>query len=198
MLTLKTEKRKINLFLEYFLNQSVSFTIEKFKDMQRIKWLLIIVIIPLLGFTSFHKYYVSNTQIEYVKDKKSVQITSGIFIDDFEKLLKERYDETIVLNAKKEEALINTYIEKYLLAKLEIIIDTKSQDLVFIGKEYEDDIVYCYLEIQNIEVINTMEISNTLLFDLFEAQKNIVRTHINEKHKTFILIPENDKGVLNF
>ncbi len=166
--------------------------------MQRIKLLLIIAIIPLLGFTSLHKYYVSNTQVDYVKDQKAIQITSGIFVDDFEKLLKERYDDTIVLNDNQDEALIDAYIEKYLLAKLEVIIDTKKQDLVFIGKEYEEDIIYCYLEIENIEAINTMEISNTLLFDLFEEQKNIVRTNINEKYKTFILIPENKKGVLNF
>jgi len=166
--------------------------------MQRLKLLLFVLIIPLLGFKAYHKYHVSNTQIEYMKGKKSVQITSGLFVDDFERLLQERYDETIILNNNNDEAVIDAYIEKYIGSKLKVVIDTKSQDLIFIGKEYEDDIVYCYLEIENVEVINTMEISNLLLFDLFEDQKNIVRTNINEKRKTFILIPENNKGVLNF
>ncbi len=164
--------------------------------MNKIK--LLLISIPLFGFTSLHKYYVSNTQVDYVKEERAVQITSGLFVDDFEKLLKERYDDTIVLNENEEEALIDTYIEKYLRSKLKISIDGKTQNLVFIGKEYDNDIMYCYLEIENVVAINTMEISNTLLFDLFEDQKNIVRTNINEKYKTFILIPENKKGMLNF
>ena len=164
--------------------------------MNKIK--LLLISIPLFGFTSLHKYYVSNTQVDYVKEERAVQITSGLFVDDFEKLLKERYDDTIVLNKNEEETLIDTYIEKYLRSKLKISIDGKTQNLVFIGKEYDNDIMYCYLEIENVVAINTMEISNTLLFDLFEDQKNIVRTNINEKYKTFILIPENKKGMLNF
>ncbi len=166
--------------------------------MQIKKILLILLIIPLFGFISLHKYYVSNTQIKYVKSKKSLQITSSIFVDDFEKLLKERYDDSVILNDNKDESLVDTYIEKYLQSKLKIIINTKNQNLVFLGKEYDNDVMYCYLEIENVEGINTIEISNTMLFDLFETQKNIVRTNINQKYKTFILIPENIKGVLNF
>jgi len=165
----------------------------------KIKLLLgTLIISSLVGWSTLHKYYVSHTQIHFAKEKKSVQITSGLFIDDFEKLLKERFDETIVLNSTHDQTLIDSYIEKYLLSRLEITINTETQKLIFLGKEYEDDIVYCYLEIENVETINTIEISNTLLFDLFQDQKNIVRTNINEKHKTFILMPEDDKGVLNF
>lgn len=167
--------------------------------MRSIKLILTLTLLPVLfGFISVHKYYVSNTQIEYVKDQKSVQIISTIFIDDFEKLLRERYDETIVLNSGNNEVLIDSYIEKYLRSKMNIKIDTKTRELVFIGKEYNDDIMYCYLEIENVDAINTIEISNVTLFDLFKDQKNIVRTNIKGKHKTFILIPENKKGVLNF
>ena len=68
----------------------------------------------------------------------------------------------------------------------------------FIGKKYDDDIMYCYLEIENIASIKSFEIKNKVLFDLFDDQKNIVRTNINDKNKTFVLIPEKDKGLLNF
>ena len=34
--------------------------------------------------------------------------------------------------------------------------------------------------------------------DVFEEQQNVVRTKIKGKNKSFILIKENDKGVLNF
>ena len=100
--------------------------------------------------------------------------------------------------ADDELAKVDFYIEKYLDEKITIKINGKAVDAVFIGKEYESDIVYCYLEIENVESIQSFEISNQVLFDLYSEQQNIVRLKINDKNKSFILIKENDKGLLNF
>lgn len=158
----------------------------------------IFVLIPLFAFTGAHEYYVSITQIEYVKEKETVQIISRIFIDDLEKLIRERYDPEVTLASDDEPAKVDFYIEKYLNEKIKFKINNIDIDATFIGKEYEADIVYCYLEIENIESINSFEITNQVLFDLYSEQQNIVRLKINDKNKSFILIKENDKGLLNF
>lgn len=159
---------------------------------------LFFVLIPIFAFTTVHDYYVSITQIEYVKDKKEVQIISRIFIDDFEKLIRKRYDPDLTLSVDNESPKVDFYIEKYLNEKIKIKINSQDIDATFIGKEYEGDIVYCYLQIENVESIETFEIINQVLFDLYKDQQNIVRTKINDKNKSFILIKENDKGLLNF
>jgi hypothetical protein len=92
----------------------------------------------------------------------------------------------------------NFYIERYLKTKMIMKINGEEKTLNFIGKEYENDIVVCYLEIEGVKNIDTFEIENTVLFDLYAEQQNIVRTKINSKNKSFILIKENDKGLLNF
>jgi len=166
--------------------------------MKTIKILLVILVLPLLSYTTAHKFYVTVTQVNYIKEKQSVQIISRIFIDDFEELIRQRYDEDITLDASKEEMQIDFYIERYLQEKMQIKINDSIKKLVFIGKEYEDDIIYCYLEIENIKAIKSFEITNQILFDLFDEQQNIVRTNINSKNKSFILISQNDKVVLNF
>ena len=166
--------------------------------MNFLKKLFIVLVIPLCAFTAVHKYYVSVTQIEYVKEKASVQIISRIFIDDFEKLLRERYNPDITLSKDGEPAEVDFYVEKYLGEKIKIKINGKDTDVVFIGKEYEADIMYCYMEIENVKSISSFEITNQVLFDLYGEQQNIVRTEINNKNKSFILIRENDKGLLNF
>ena len=148
--------------------------------------------------TTEHEYYVSVTKVEYVKTEKSLQIISQIFIDDFEKLLRERYDENITLAAKDESEMVEVYMKKYLDFKLDFKINTSDVDFNFIGKEYKDDIVYCYLEIESVDDIKTMEIKNEVLFDIYPKQQNILRTKVNGKDKSFILIPENNKAVLNF
>jgi hypothetical protein len=140
----------------------------------------------------------SVTQIEYIKDKQSVQLITRIFIDDFEKLLRERYDESITLADKDEPATVDLYIERYLGEKIKIKINNKDADLIFIGKEYDIDIVRCYLEIEDVDEINSFEISNQVLFDVFEEQKNIIKTDINSKQKSFILISQDKTAMLNF
>ncbi|GGG41414.1 hypothetical protein GCM10010976_11290 [Bizionia arctica] len=151
-----------------------------------------------MAFTTIHKYYVSVTQIDYIKEKQSVQITTRIFLDDLEDVLQLRYDKNLILDPQSEAGDINFNLEKYLKTKLVIRINGEEKSLKYIGKEYDNDIVICYLEIEDVTEIKTFRIQNTVLFDLHEEQQNIVRTKINSKNKSFILTKSNDKGLLNF
>lgn len=145
-----------------------------------------------------HEYYVSVTNIEYAKEQQSVQIISQIFIDDFETLIRERYDETITLAEDDEPEIVDEYMKRYLKDKLKITINGTTHSLNYIGKEYKDDITYCYLEIENIKNIKSIHVVNRILFDVLEDQQNIVRLKLLNKNKSFLLISDNDECVLNF
>ncbi|WP_040278400.1 DUF6702 family protein [Psychroserpens damuponensis] len=166
--------------------------------MHFIKITLLAVIFPLFFTSVAHKYYVSVTQIEYVKAKKSVQIITRIDINDLELTLQERYDKGIILTAINEKSSVEDYIKQYLNQKITIKINTKDVAFNFIGKDYENDQIACYLEIENVDAINTIEISNTVLFDLFPKQKNVVKTKINSKSNNLIFTTEDKNQHLNF
>ncbi|ALJ06138.1 peptidase E [Pseudalgibacter alginicilyticus] len=158
----------------------------------------IVVFFPLLAFTTVHKYYISVTEINFIQERKSVQITSRIFIDDFESLLRERYDKSITLAVNSESKTTEQYIEKYLKQKMNFKINGKEVNFDFIGKEYDRDVMICYLEITGVKSISTFEVSNAVLFDLFEDQKNIIKTKINSQQKSHILILQKDKILLSY
>ncbi|MBU2950308.1 peptidase E [Tamlana agarivorans] len=162
------------------------------------KLLLLLLILPLCAFSSLHKYYISVTQIEYIEEKASVQIISRIFIDDFERLLRERYDDGITLAGENESPEADAYIGRYLSDKLKIHINGADMQLKFIGKAYEADVMKCYLEIEGVQSIQTFGITNRILFDVFEDQQNIIKTKINSKQKSFILYPQKDYYMLKF
>jgi hypothetical protein len=143
-----------------------------------------------------HKFYISTTDIELSKSADALQITMRLFTDDLEKLLKQRYDEGIVLNTDNKPDEINQHIAAYISKKLLIEINGSKHIVEFLGKEYEDDMVKCYAEVKNISTIKSMSIQNKILFDIFEEQQNIVHCTIKSKKKSFILIKENDKGML--
>lgn len=166
--------------------------------MKLFKITCLILTLSFFSFKAAHKYYISVTQIDYVKEKESVQIISRIFIDDLEKLLRERYDESITLAGKTEPKEVDVYLEKYLKEKLKVKINDKEASIAFIGKEYDADIIKCYLEIKGIKSIQTFEISNQVLFDLFSEQQNIIKTNINSKQKSVIQMPEKNTTLLKF
>jgi len=152
----------------------------------------------LFSFTKAHEYYVSLTQIEHVPEKESVQIISRLFVDDFENALRARYNEKITFGGPHETANIDQYIERYLKDKLIIKINGQKVDFSYLGNENDIDIVKCYIEIEGIKSIDTFEITNKLLFDFTEQQQNIVKTKINSRQKSVILIPQEDTAVLKF
>ncbi len=160
----------------------------------KIKALVIFLFIVLSGFTSIHKYYVSVTDVEYSGKSKALQITSRLFIDDFEKVLHERYENSIKIDNQNKA---DYYIASYYTKKFVVTVNKQPQKLKFIGKEIEDDMVVSYFEIENVPTINTLAITNKLLFDQFEGQQNITHIKINNTKKSFLLIKDKPSGLLN-
>lgn len=155
------------------------------------------MIIPLLAF-GLHKYYISLTKIDFIEKEKSVQITMRFFIDDIETTLESRYEVDLELGTEKENKKADVYLEKYIASKFKIIINQEVKNFDFLGKEYENDLVFFYLEIIDIEAIDDISVQNKMLFEDFPEQENFIKININNFKKTFVLRKDNDKEMLNF
>lgn len=166
--------------------------------MKLYKSIVLLCILPLLSFVAVHKFYVSVTNIEHSKLSNSLQITTRIFIDDFQEVLKMRYDLKEELTAEKNEKEVEKMMEKYLVKKLKFWVNGEQKAFTFIGKKYEDDVTVCYLEIPNIKDVSSLEVENDILYELEEDQQNLVHVKINDQRKSLLLVKENDKGLLNF
>lgn len=161
--------------------------------------LLFTLILSLSSFSSgAHKYYMSVTEIEYVEEKKSLQIITRLFVDDFEKLLQTRYDESVTLIRGENNKQTNAYISRYFEDKFQIIIQNSQVPLKFIGKRYEDDLVICYFEAVAIENFKQASIKNLILTDLFEDQKNLIHFKKDGNTESLMLLKDKSKGTINF
>lgn len=167
--------------------------------MKYLKKSLFILILPLVAFTVAHKFYVSVTNISYSEKDQALQITSRIFIDDFEQVLLERYGIEAHFATDSESTQADEYMEKYLKTKFLMFVDGEQRQYKVLGKKYDNDIMICYLEIPGIDLgnIKAIAVQNELLTDLFDEQQNVVHFKIKGKKKSFVLIKENNKGMLN-
>ncbi|HBK70465.1 MAG TPA: hypothetical protein DDZ39_02210, partial [Flavobacteriaceae bacterium] len=151
-----------------------------------------------LTFASFtaHKYYISLIKVEYKKESKSVQITMRIFINDLQETINKTYTKDFELDEPDEDSNINKFIINYIQDNFIVKINSQNKSYQYLGKEYEKDVVFLYLEVKDIEAIQSIGIKNSMLMNIFPGQKNIIKLNINNNKKTFLLTKEKDKDLL--
>jgi len=156
----------------------------------------------LLAFTlcsaGVHKFYVAVFQLEYVPQKKVVQITSRIFIDDLEAALNKKYNKRLNIGSSKELAEANDLLRQYLNDNVHIKINGQSKAIKLLGKETEDDVLICYYTVPAEAKIKTVEMKNTVLFEAFTDQQNIIHTKVNGDKKSLLLTNDNPSGIVEF
>ena len=143
-----------------------------------------------------HKFYVSTTTIEFKEEKNVIQITCQLFIDDVEKSLN-RYQEDIKLAPDSNKQEIDKLLKKSLKKSILISIDGKTTDLIYIGREYKNDILQCYFEANAPASSQNLSIENRTFFDLFEDQQNIIHYKNKSIRKSFLLYSENDSATFS-
>lgn len=150
-----------------------------------------------LAFTS-HKYYLSLTQVEYNKEQNRLEVIINVFMDDIEIAVNKEYDVDLRLTTKQELEDVDIYFKKYLLKNLSFLVNDKPVEYSFIGKEYEGDLVYFYIESSVIEDPSALQVNNTILFEYFEQQQNVIKFKNGSKRQSKILSKNNNKALLNF
>lgn len=159
--------------------------------------LLLLLVMPLFSFNN-HKFYLSLTQIEHRSDQASIQIIVNVFIDDIETAINEIYSVDMQLDTKKEITDSDTYFKKYLEQNFHLKANSQEKKIHFLGKEYEGDNVFFYLEIEDIKTVKDLEIHSTILVQHFPKQQNLVKAKANGIHRSKLLTKKNDKALLKF
>ena len=119
-------------------------------------------------------------------------------MDDIELAINKEYAIDLNLTTKDELKDADVYFHNYLTKNLTFTIDNDIVTHNYIGKEYEGDLVYFYLEIAVKENPKSLEVFNTILLTYFEQQQNIVKFKNGSKRQSKILSKNTNKALLNF
>jgi len=136
-----------------------------------------------------HEFHVSKCIVEHSQDDQALQISLHIFIDDLEEALEKQGVDSLFLCTKKESKKADEYLYDYFQKKIQFEVDQEALSYNYIGKEPSEDLqaIWCYLEIENITNYEEINISNDLLMELFDDQKNIINFKIDGKPKGYFL-----------
>lgn len=147
---------------------------------------------------TLHPFFVSISQIDYNAKYKSLEISMKVFSDDFAACVEKRGGGKLYLHTNKENAQANTQIAQYINENFSIQVNGKVAAMKFIGKEKEDDATWIYLEISNVNKVQSLNISNKLLFECYDSQTNMINVNVNGNKKSLVLKRNNAAGNLTF
>ena len=160
---------------------------------------LVIYVLCLFGFSFSHPFHSSIISLKFNDNSRSIEITMRVFANDLEKTINQINDLNIIIdkddNMQNVDSLIFNYIDKTIF----LSINENECDLSWIGKEFETDIVWLYLEILDIDKkIKKISAENRFLFSPFEDQLNIMNFYIHGKKKTVMTHKDKPVDILFF
>jgi hypothetical protein len=164
-----------------------------------------VIIYGLLGFFlvslssfSMHKFYMGIYQINFAPEKKMLQITSRIFVDDCNNALAKKYNKKVFLGTDKESVEDVNSLKKYLAENFTIKVNGQTKTMNFLSKEMDGDVLVCYLNCKDISKITSLEIHNSVLIDWQSEQQNITHVTILGNKKSVLFTDTSTKQVLKY
>jgi len=161
-----------------------------------IKVAFFVFLFIVIAAMSYHRFYTAIYQINFVSEKKMIQITTRIFVDDLNDALKNQYHKTTFLGTDKETPDDVVLMKKYVSEKFKLTVNGKQLTMNFLSNELEDNVIICYLNIKEITKLKSLTIENSILTEIHPEQQNIIQFNDNGAKKSLLLSSETIKGML--
>ncbi len=156
------------------------------------KWLM-------TGLVSLlHPFYVGVTEIEHNAANKTLEISVKLFIDDFESALTRTTKESVNLLQPRDSNRTNQVVANYLAQHLKLKVNGKPVILEFVGYEHEREAAWCYVQVSGIPAVKTLEMTNTLLYESFDTQINLLHVTVNGERKSTKLVNPDQQASFQF
>ncbi len=154
--------------------------------------------LPPWGAGGPHPFHVSVTEINHNATDKTLEITCKLFTDDFENAIARHFKTKADLIKPADKEAMDKLVQGYVLKNLSLKADGRPVSVNWLGFENDGEATWCYFEAVNIPVVKKLEISNTLLYDLFTDQSGIIHVIVDGKRKSSKLDYPNKVAVFEF
>lgn len=135
-------------------------------------------------FTVLHPFYVSVTEIKHDAATNELQISSRIFADDLENVLKKQSRQAVDIihpaNRTQTDSLIAAYVSKHLV----ITVDGKAVKLHYVGYKIEEEAAWCFLEAENIKPFKQVHVKDDILYAEHPNQINMIHVILHDERKS--------------
>lgn len=154
--------------------------------------------LSVLGFAQVHPFYVSVCQVDHNTQTRALEISMKIFTNDLEATLKAKTGKVLNLGTDKEisdaDDLLGVYLNEHFSVKINGVLSRYK----FLGKETDMDVTWCYMEVVEVNSVNSIEVTNDILTEQFETQTNLINIQVGKVRKSLLLNIDRKSGKADF
>lgn len=167
-------------------------------NLEKKYFILLLFLILGANTVKAHPFYVSICQVDYNSETRSLEIALKVFSNDLLLGLENKGKTKIYLGEKKENPKADEYIFDYVKSQMIFTVNHQKVNYNFVGKEMQDDVVWVYLEVENVNALTSLGVESKLLTEIFDDQKNIVQVNNKGSIKNMLLNKNNSVDEIEF
>lgn len=145
-----------------------------------------------------HPLFISVTEFNHNAKENLLEISCKIFADDCEKTLSQQTKTIVDVSHPKDvkllEKLLNDYIQKHLQLK----VNGKTASMQYVGYEKESESVWCYLQVPDVKSLKKLDVTNSLLYDMYNTQIGIMHASVGTIRKSLRINYPETQAVFEF
>ncbi len=145
-----------------------------------------------------HVFYVSIARVKWNADEARLDVSVRIFTDDLEEAILAEGGPRLRLWTDQARVDRDRYVADYLAERLVFRVNGADRKLTYVGVEDALDATACLAQIVDVEHVNTIEVENRILIDLFDTQANVMRFEIAGEKKYVNLGKRTFRGTVRF
>ena len=150
----------------------------------------------LISAIQLHPFHASVCEIEWNENSRSLEITYRMFLDDLEAAINTKYEADIDIMKADQKDKVDEKVDQYLTEQFRFWVNGEKTEFEYLGSELEDYALWCFIEITEIETLETLEVDNQVMLELFDDQINLVHFNKDDKVRSLKLFKDNSYGVL--
>ena len=155
-----------------------------------LRFIILMALVALhTSFTSPHPVHLTEAEAHWKKKERTLEISVKLFYNDLELSLMQPGGGPVYLcpdSANQHLDIVKQYFEQ----RFKLTVNDDKKQFELLGYECEDESVYVYLQYSGIKKIKNISLENTLLFDNFSDQTNLLHLHTNGISNTLLTKPK--------
>lgn len=145
-----------------------------------------------------HVFYVSIARVKWNEDVARLDVSVRIFTDDLEEAIVAEGGPRLRLWTDQAHADRDRHVAQYLTSRLAFRVNGVDRQLTYAGMEDALDATACLVQITGVDRVETIEVENRILIEMFDTQANVMRFEIGGERKFVNLSKKTVTGTVRF
>jgi len=150
--------------------------------------------LSLLCMLGTHDFHISKCEINFDLEDEALEVVLHIYTDDLELGIEQQTGTNPKFYSAVETANADELLIKYLSDKFALRSGDTQLYWTYIGREMTEDLSasLVYLEVSGVKNVSTLEITNSILMETFDDQRNMLQCREAGKVSAFYMMAGED------